>query len=117
MSTPRKRTSEETLDAILRAAEADEAIERVSKMTDEEVRRELTAAGFDLDAERAKAEAQVAELRGARKVVPIRRIPRAAFILGAAAIAAGIVFALGRAGDQPDRPVAHPAPSLDASAE
>jgi hypothetical protein len=125
MNPPRKKTAKETLDAIMRSVEADEAIAAVAKKTDEEVLRDLKAAGFDLDAERAKARAQIAELEGAipvqgpPKVVPIRQ-PRAMWLLVAAAIAAAAVVFLGSLRNEqghPPEPVAHPSSPVDASSE
>jgi hypothetical protein len=52
----RKRSSKETLEVIERSADSDEAA-RIRALGDEESDRELLAAGFDLEDERAAAEA------------------------------------------------------------
>src|SRR5579859_2515303 len=54
MSAERKLTPKETLLSILDQAEDDEELERVLAMKDEEVDRDLAAAGFDLDEQRRK---------------------------------------------------------------
>jgi hypothetical protein len=105
-----RRTPEETLAAIEARADDDE-MESVLAMTPEERRAELRAAGFDLEAGNAKADAlRAATLAASGAVTPIRRWrPRTVAMLAAAAFAlfaALIVVAV----NERDPDVAHPYP-------
>jgi hypothetical protein len=88
-----RRTPEETLAAIEARADDDE-MESVLAMTPEERRAELRAAGFDLAAGNAKADAlRAATLAASGPVTPIRRWrPRNVAMLAAAAFALFGVF-------------------------
>jgi hypothetical protein len=83
-----RRTPEETLAAIAAHADDDE-MESVLAMTPEERRAELRAAGFDIEAGNAKADAlRAATLAASGSVTPIRRWrPRNVAMLAAAAFA------------------------------
>ncbi len=48
------KTPQERLAEALAEAEADEAIERIEKMSDEEIEKDLVEAGFDMDEERER---------------------------------------------------------------
>ncbi len=96
-----KRTPEETLAAIESQA-ADDEMDDVLAMTPEERRRELAAAGFDLAANDAKADALHAATQAAptstATVVPIRtrRALRVVALLAAVFAIAGLVTILAR---------------------
>jgi hypothetical protein len=83
-----RRAPEETLAAIEARADDDE-MESVLAMTPEERRAELRAAGFDIEAGNAKADAlRAATLAASGSVTPIRRWrPRNVAVLVAAAFA------------------------------
>ncbi len=83
-----RRTPEETLAAIEARADDDE-MESVLAMTPDERHAELRAAGFDIEAGNAKADAlRAATLAASGSVTPIRRWrPRNVAMLAAAAFA------------------------------
>jgi hypothetical protein len=107
-----KRTPEETLAAIESQA-ADDDMDDVLAMTPEERRRELAAAGFDLAATAAKAEAlhAAAQVPTSAVVVPLRprRTLRVVMLLAAALTIAAVATILARRDPQvahfhPDTP-------------
>src|SRR5262245_42699289 len=76
MSGPGKRTSKATLEALVRQAEADEAVRETLAMSDDAVERELAAAGFDLETERRTAAAIAADFRAAASGASTKRAAR-----------------------------------------
>ncbi len=108
-----KRTPEETLAAIESQA-ADDDMDDVLAMTPEERRQELAAAGFDLAANDAKADALHAAAQvPTNTVLPLRprRALRVVMLLAAVLAIAGVAMFLARRDPQ----IAHPHPDNDAA--
>ena len=121
MSSPddkKKRSDQETLDAVFDEAELDEHVEDIGKMSPEELARELARAGVDVEGARAQARRQL-EGGQAGKVVTFAPRRRRRVVMGAVAgalAAAAVVFAVLLPDLFPDRNVSSPRPRPPADA-
>src|SRR5579864_8029449 len=101
MSSPddkKKRSDQETLDAVFDEAELDEHVDDLAKMSPEEIARELAGAGVDVEAARAEARRQLAARGGdgaGAKVVSLasRRYRTLMWVAAAAVLLLAIGYA------------------------
>jgi hypothetical protein len=133
-------TPEELWQGLVEEA-GEDAIAGAASVSVAEAERDLTAAGFDVKAERARANATISELSGAtpaangatdpaseptawvsgpppsaRRARGSRKVVWLAAALVAAATAGGIVYAVGRRSKPPDPPIEVPPTPPTASA-